>query len=434
VTVPNVLVWPAGTEIGLEVHRSLAGVRDVCLFGAGRGADNHAPLVFAQYDDLPSVFEPGWLKSLNALIAKRDISMVYPAHDDVILALATQRDQVDAGVVCSPPCTCLITQFKRNTYRHLAGHVRVPVEHTDLGKVQDYPVFIKPDRGQGSHGTEKVSSPQELAVAVERLGGSREAFSAKYLCLEYLPGEEFTVDCFSDRADGLLYVGARQRLRVRNGIAVRSRAVTDPSFGDAAAAIASQLDLHGAWFFQMKRAADGELVLLEVAPRVGGTSGVARARGVNLPLLSLYEQLRRPISIMANELVVEVDRALRSRYVHNLAYGRVYLDLDDTLIQKGSVNTEIVAFVFQCINRGVPVSLLTRHRGDLRSTLARHRLGGLFDEIVHVAEGSEKVDRIDPEGAIFIDDSFKERKAVADRLAIPTFDPSMIEVLLDERA
>lgn len=37
-------------------------------------------------------------------------------------------------------------------------------------------------------------------------------------------------------------------------------------------------------------------------------------------------------------------------------------------------------------------------------------------------------------GAIFIDDSFAERREVAEACGIPTFDLSMLELLLDDRA
>jgi hypothetical protein len=70
----------------------------------------------------------------------------------------------------------------------------------------------------------------------------------------------------------------------------------------------------------VKRNQRGELVVLEVAPRVGGTSALSRVHGVNLPLLSLYEAERQPVSILPGSHRVEIDRALRNRIRHELLF------------------------------------------------------------------------------------------------------------------
>jgi hypothetical protein len=80
------------------------------------------------------------------------------------------------------------------------------------------------------------------------------------------------------------------------------------------------------------------------------------------------------------------------------------------------------------------VVLLTRHAHDINRTLTKHRLQSLFDEVIHIDQTAKKSDFIVPEGAIFIDDSFRERMDVSRRHNIPTFDSSMLELLIDERA
>ena len=67
-----------------------------------------------------------------------------------------------------------------------------------------------------------------------------------------------------------------------NGIAAKSRWVDDVRFTDFAGAINGRLDLRGGWFFQVKERASGDLVLMEVGPRIGGTMGLSRCSGVNL--------------------------------------------------------------------------------------------------------------------------------------------------------
>lgn len=58
----------------------------------------------------------------------------------------------------------------------------------------------------------------------------------------------------------------------------------------------------------------------------------------------------------------------------------------------------------------------------------------LFQRIVRIGGGEEKADYICPNGAIFIDNAYAERKKIHDRLGIPVFDVEGIEVLTDWRS
>ena len=124
---------------------------------------------------------------------------------------------------------------------------------------------------------------------------------------------------------------------------------------------------------------------------------------------------------------------LWSRFHHDLSFGTVYVDLDDTLVLRGAVHTQLVAFLYQCINAGKTIVLLTKHAGNLEETLERWRIRQLFDRIVHLRAGEEKSDYIEARDAILVDDSFSERKRVHERTGIPTFDCSMLELLLDHK-
>jgi hypothetical protein len=252
------------------------------------------------------------------------------------------------------------------------------------------------------------------------------------LILEYLSGDEFTIDCFCDRQDGLLFCGGRKRVRTRSGISVASELVGDKQFLDYAKAIAEIIEFHGAWFFQLKKDAKGMYKLLEVAPRIAGAMAIHRVLGINFPLLSIYEQERIPIKIMTNQCNVIMDRAFINRYKHDIAYNTVYVDLDDTLILKNQVNLQLVRFLYQCINRRVKVILMTRHDGDLEQVLRKHRLSGLFDEVLHLDRSTAKSAFISDASGIFIDDSFSERQEASQSIGIATFDGSMIEMLLED--
>ena len=419
--IRNVLVFPAGTEIGLEIHQALQHSKEVVLHGAGQAISNHAPFVYERYYTLPSINEPSWLDALIDLCLNLSIDYIFPAYDDVIVQLALHRNKIPATVLTASDDVCEITRSKSKTYSWLQDAVRVPRLYSQTD-VKIFPLFVKPDRGQGSQGAQLVRNEAELTAATN-------AIQAPILC-EFLPGDEYTVDCFSDRKQGILFCGARVRLRMRNGIAMHTRTVNLDGVQAIASRIHEALRMRGAWFFQLKRANDGELTLLEVAPRIAGSMSTNRVKGVNFPLLTIFEHERLALKLITMPMEVELDRALQNRYRINLKYDAVYIDLDDTLLIGNLVNINVMQLVFSCINRKIPVTLITRHSGDLQKTLQKHRLAELFDEVIHLDRTQRKSDFIQQKNAIFIDDSFSERLDVHQRCGIPTFDCSMLDALI----
>jgi len=294
----------------MEIWQSLKDRRGVEIYGASSVTSSHGPYVFLRHCTVPDVRTSGWIDELNKLLCREKIDYVFPAYDDVVLALAERLHEVVSRVVSSPPETCIITRSKLGAYRVFGDVVPVPRVYEDPDVVPEYPVVVKPDIGQGSQGVVIAESVGELRYLFSRIPTA--------IITEYLPGEEYTVDCFSDRERGLLFCRGRQRVRVKSGISMNSRPVDDDSFYHFAQAISRKLVFCGAWFFQLKRDREGQLRLVGVAPRIAGTMALHRVQGVNFPLLSLLEQERVSLEILPNDFPVEIDRALVNRYRHGL--------------------------------------------------------------------------------------------------------------------
>lgn len=424
-SVKKVLVFPCGSEIGLEINRALAYSTHFCLVGAS-SVDDHGRHVYRHYvGGLPHVDAPDFIEALNRVIAAEQIDFVVPAHDSAVLKMAEHAAIIRARVITSPAATCRICRSKAATYVALEDCLAIPARYV-ASDALPFPVFLKPDVGQGSKGTALAHSSGEVQALLQR--------DPSLLVLEYLPGREYTVDCFTDRHGRLRFAEGRERVRILNGISVSARSVADPRFLAMAERINARLALRGVWFYQVKERADGELVLLEVAPRVAGTMALLRASGVNFIELSLYDAMDYDVSILRNPLQLEIDRALCSRYVMDYHYDWVYLDFDDTLIVDGAVNGEAMRLLYQWRNQGKRVVLLSKHRYDIQQSMARHAISSaLFEQIIIIDPAQEKADFIDQRPAIFIDDSFAERLKVFERTGIAVFAPDALEALIDWR-
>ena len=426
-TEHKILVFPAGTEIAFEIHNALRNNKMVELYGA-TSVPCHANLLFKNcVDGLPFANDPLLIDALNTLIDKWGIEFVYPAHDDALLRLTKDQDQLHAKVITSTYFTVSICRNKAETYFYLRDAWYMPDVYWNDLDIKEFPVFLKPAVGQGSTGTKMVTNRDQLWDFLRTV-------RCEYVMCEYLPGKEFTVDCFTDRHGVLRYVGQRTRERIRSGIAVRSRFVkTEDNVMEIAHSLNERLDFNGAWFFQLKEDKNGELKLMEVAPRIAGTMGLTRNIGVNLPLLTLYNNLGMDVEIIKNPNELLLDRAFISRFQTDIDYENVYVDLDDTLIIKGKVNVYLLAFLYQCRDKGKNLILLTKHAGNAIQRLDDHSIDmNLFDSIINIPDWAEKSHFIRP-NSIFIDDSFAERKKVADAWGIPVFDTDMVESLFDWR-
>lgn len=197
--------------------------------------------------------------------------------------------------------------------------------------------------------------------------------------------------------------------------------------------INKKLELRGAWFFQVKLDINNKFKLLEIAPRIAGTMCLHRNAGINFELMSIYDRMGYSINIIPNNYELEVERALINRFNLNYEYKTVYIDFDDTIVNKNKVNEFMILFLYQCINKNKEIILITKHKEKIMNSLKKFKVNiELFDKIISIKEEEEKKKYINNKNnAIFIDDSFSERKSIYDSIGIPCFDLDQIESLID---
>lgn len=433
----RVMIFPGGTEIGLEIFRSLSYSRHIELFGATSLKNDVGCLLFKNYHTgLPFVNEKTFLKRFCLLLNKLKIDFIFPAHDTAGLFLAEHQHDLPCKVLISPLKTCRICRDKQLTYKHFNGLLPTPKVFENTHQISHFPVFLKPKIGEGSKGVFRVETKNELEGILEN--------KSNLLTLEYLPGKEYTIDCFTNYKGKLIFSGARERVRVSNGISVDTRVIDCSKFIHFAETINKHLKFRGAWFFQMKERANSELVLLEIAPRVSGGMGLFRNRGVNLPLLTIYDALRIPVEITEQPFPEEMQRCLFNYFPQPLVpslsqrhkkkpyfFDHVYIDYDDCLVLHGKLNYPLVLFLIQCKTANIPITVLTRHKGEYKISLHTLGLDKLISAFIELQKEEKKSTYIQSKKPIFIDDSYQERKEVYETLKIPVFSTDMIESLID---
>lgn len=419
----RVLVFPCGSENAIEINRALRHSVHADLFGAS-SVDDHGRFCFEQYiGGLPNINDKEFDGAFASLIARLKIDMVFATHDTVMEYLASRAQAMRFFLVNGDPVTTAIARRKSLTYQSFADCNWMPNIFNSVNDIKDWPVVIKPDLGQGGQGVTVVRDISEATLALSNI--------LNPVIVEYLPGDELTVDCFTDRNRNLVWVGPRTRERIKAGIAMRSNLLDlDSEVNGIASEINSRLNFRGPWFFQLKRDRLDKYKLLEISCRIAGSMAAQRARGVNLPLMAIQDFLGRSLVATPNLQVNLIDRNIATRANFVFEFDTVFVDLDDTLIIDGFAAPPVIAFLYQSIREGKRVKLITRHESDISSTLNKSRVAlELFDEIIHLANGESKADYV-TENSIFIDNHFPERLDVATKRGVPVLDVDTLEFFL----
>lgn len=398
----NVLIFPAGSEVGLEIFECLNQSIHFNVIG-GNSVPDHSDFVFPDLVHIPNFKNHEFLRNLKEIIHEKKIDFIYPAMDEVGEFLKFHENELGAIVIGSPFESFQIANDKSKTYEYFKGIVRVPKVFNNANSL-NFPIFLKPKVGYGSRGTAMINNQEELFFWYK--------YPDNQLLLEFLPGEEFTVDCFSDKKGNLLYFSPRTRERIRMGISVHSSFASDDiktELKPIAEKINEALPIRSAWFFQVKRSTDGEFVILEIGLRPAGSSGLNRLTDVNLPLLSLFDYQDIGVKINPNPVNGRIDRAFSTKAKIDLDFNQLFIDLDDCIVFNNRLNPKAIELIIHCHNGGKEVYLITKHKGDLSKTLSDFKIESLFDKVIHINKDQKKKDFILP-NSLFVDDSFAERQ------------------------
>lgn len=111
-------------------------------------------------------------------------------------------------------------------------------------------------------------------------------------------------------------------------------------------------------------------------------------------------------------------------------YNTVYIYLSGTVIIDRKVDTDIIKFVFQCINDNKKLVLLSKQLNEDEADIIQENLiEPLFSRMVRVPLDSDGVDYITDADAIYIDNEPKRRDTIRNQLGIKVYDSKTVKTL-----
>ena len=115
----KVAIFPAGSEIGLEIYQALKYSTHFEVYGLS-SVPCHASYVFSKdhyIEGIPFYTSENFIEEMNRIIETYHIAYIYPAYDDVQLYLTEVQDKICAKIVTSDLETVKICRSKILTYK-----------------------------------------------------------------------------------------------------------------------------------------------------------------------------------------------------------------------------------------------------------------------------------------------------------------------------
>lgn len=239
---------------------------------------------------VPRMTEPNYLDTIIDICQKEKINAVLPLQEDELYLIASHKDLfTDIGVtpIVSGAEAVDLCRDKFVFYQHLKKHHLPAITSVNSFEAflkeqkagaMSLPVFLKPTRGCGSVGIQKVEHLELLETLCKYA-------DEEYLIQNFAKGEEYGADIYMDllsRKSVTIFV--KKKLRMRAGETEKSVSYKDEKLFELIQKTVATLDLCGPIdmdIFQI----GGEYYISEINPRFGGGYPHAYNCGVNFPKL-----------------------------------------------------------------------------------------------------------------------------------------------------
>lgn len=272
-----------------------------------------------EFHKIPKATSDDYLGTLLALCGDKKVDVLIPQNTAELLVLSDNKklfEEKGTKILVSSHEAISKANDKFNLME-TAQRVGVPTTKYALSSDfeslrrnvevigQGDEVVVKPPMSNGSRGVRIVTKnrnrkndfynekPNSLYITLEELYETLGDEFPELMVMEYLPGEEYTVDIF--RNNKTFVAIPRVREVIRSGITFGASLSNDERLIEYSRQLADACDLTLCFGFQFKLNKEGIPMLLESNPRVQGTMVMSTFAGANVIYASVKDLLGDPI-------------------------------------------------------------------------------------------------------------------------------------------
>lgn len=238
---------------------------------------------------VPKVLEKNFIDKVIEICKAEKISLIIPTIDTELLIYSKNKERLrkecGAEVMVSDENSIRIMRDKILTMKVLKENgINVPNtlsdEDIESGNY-DFPLFIKPLNGSSSFDNFKINNKKELDFFKE--------YVPNPMIQEFIPGQEYCVDVFSDFESNVITVVPKKRVAFREGEITKGLIEKDKELIEIGKKLVEILKPVGEINFDCIKVKN-KVVVLEVNGRFAGGSPMSFEAGANSPE-NLYKLL-----------------------------------------------------------------------------------------------------------------------------------------------
>lgn len=282
-----------------------------------------------------------YIPCLMGIAKKEDIQVIVPCSDEELLSISkAKKDFEREGII--PVCSdyeIISVAIDKGAMLEFLRTKAIPTPSfclpKDIGELRrgaealgypDNPIVAKPRLSQGGRGFRILKEQFDLL-------GSRESYFMKVthlieiikeyeefpsiVLMEYLPGDEFSVDALADNGEPL-YIVPRKRIRTIGGPSQIGEVVQNEEVKDMVKSIIQSFGFNFNVNVQLKYSSrfGGQPLVYEINPRVSGTIVANEAAGVNLLYYGIRKAMGLDIPKHAHIKEVKMIRYLKEFFIY----------------------------------------------------------------------------------------------------------------------
>lgn len=296
----TILFTNVGRRVGLiRAFRETMGRMGLEGRILGVDASPLSPAYYVTDESFPicRIQEEAYIPALLEICRRQKVKLLISLLDTDLLKLAESRErfqQQGTFALISSPEVVRLARDKQLTYGFFAANcIPAPriVSHGAALRENSFPLFIKPLDGSASQMTFRIDNRESLLFF--------HSYVPNPLIMEYVSGDEYTLDIFIDLEQVVKAIVPRKRLEIRAGEVSKSKIELNPEIVAAGSKVAEALSQRGALGIinlQCIHTADGEVTFIEINPRFGGGCPLSIHAGYPFPQWAVELALGRRLS------------------------------------------------------------------------------------------------------------------------------------------
>ncbi|MGI6635190.1 MAG: ATP-grasp domain-containing protein [Christensenellales bacterium] len=275
----DVLLLSAGGLVGTYLIKHFKEIReDFRIIATDMSEMVPAKYLADAFFTVPATSDSGYVDAINEIISACNPKVIIPITSYDVLAFAADP------LYCRYYNRMLIMNEEQNRILHqkrtsydLLRSIGVLVPKVLGERELVFPCVLKPNVGTGSKNTYIINDKLDYDYWSKRV--------KDFILCEYLPGEEYTVDCLFDRNGKCLGSNARKRIKQVGGGAVISQNAPSESIMTVIEKLENLGWIVGPANFQYKKNMHGEPIVFDFNTRLasGGLALTVKS-GFDIPM------------------------------------------------------------------------------------------------------------------------------------------------------